>query len=651
MSRFTKLDVSAPEFKPKPKSRFSSVLHATPFVPKKTLAPASPALSTTGAGIVSEIEPKPPEPAREKPKEEVPVKEVFELDRKLKELEIPTVSVPKETAKEKEGEEMVKEKEKRLQYSRDDFLLLEVQPNEWVYKFEFSLKKARTMVPLRHMLKPRSQFAYNVLEERRKKSTDKLHAYVKETNGLLNKLSEENYRLIFNQLVLKINRKAVKFHPLSEEEFDVYIDEFLSFLFNKAVLEPTFSPLYARLCLDISKAYSPFKLKIISKCQESFTLAFASDSTDSWKAAEQEVDQRLRSEFRTQALDDVTQQRRDIEIYYMERKKRRKILGNIQFIGHLSLVGLLLPDDVFKIATTLINNGQNNSVEALTILLTIVGPVFSRKNEHKRMINELLEGPVTDFSVDKNLEKRVNFACLDLLDLWRNNWTTVPHFSSTKPKPSAPKQITTTEDSFGGFVTVTSRKRRPSYSKGPRIVENEFDLVHPKINPFESLTEDSENIRESTVPIVGAELDGKAKKAAEKARSASIGEFKSIISDLELSSVGGSAIFLSRFFYHFINSNPKSSTIRHHTDLLSACFKEDDIPLESLSRGLRLLMGLLDDLGEDFPNCYICIAQLLNEFVVRQLVSSSNVEDLLQESMEDSWFVEKVRFKFRELVV
>ncbi|KAL0246495.1 hypothetical protein GEMRC1_007707 [Eukaryota sp. GEM-RC1] len=359
----------------------------------------------------------------------------------------------------------------------------------------------------------KSAMVYSLREEKKKKTLDPVLQRVKESRGLLNKLSAENFNEVSNQLCELVNLRTVHISGLTEEQFHEFVSQFLSALYSKAILEPTFNTLYANLMIQMAKVYPPLKQKLIHICQSAFTAAFEDEGGATWTVGEQEVEDKIKLEMtaKQQSLDSVTQARRDVELFYMQRRVRAKVLGNVDFIAKLCTIGqppLLSPAVVFLVTSTLLKNAReyhdNNSVEALTILFTNVGRIFSTNPYTKQRLDEIISNEVYHLIEDPNLEKRVKFLCLDLYDLWKNNWIQPGRVLTKEVVPGV------TEDEEG-FRPVPIRKARPAYTK--RSMGDRFDLAHaPVVNPFEGLEEDAASISSAVDEDELDELDEKAKR-------------------------------------------------------------------------------------------------------------------------------------------
>ncbi|KAI3843382.1 hypothetical protein MKX03_030483 [Papaver bracteatum] len=227
---------------------------------------------------------------------------------------------------------------------------------------------------------------------------------LRRVRGILNKLTVEKYTLLRNQLIDSgITTLSI-------------LDCVASLIFNKAVTEPMFCPLYAFLCYELSLPPHglpsvsdecgwqeiAFKRLLVSKCQEAF-----------------ESENRKVAETRQQIVTGVSS---DVIRY----KERRRNLGDVQFICELMkqrhpilrislarhiLYQLLDPNDV------------EVNVEAICLFLNTVGKEVDELSDKVRTTNNVHLSRLEDLlTTHPQLETRLKFMIRNLLDLWANNW-------------------------------------------------------------------------------------------------------------------------------------------------------------------------------------------------------------------------------------
>ena len=265
----------------------------------------------------------------------------------------------------------------------------------------------------------------------------------------LNKLTLENFSQIFDKM---------KHHnPASLKEYRSIID----LIYNKAIMEPHFAPMYARLCHKLNKHYPLVIEKFIYTkqindhwiccergsntplCEEHVTEEAAKKDTmmklSVRKILAEKCQREMESEGKTVELE---KQRQEIkaklrtksdnalllqftEIEFEINTIRRHTFGNIQFIGELFNCGLLRKPDVIKACFNYLitppENADEEKTEALCKLLHTVG---------KTMYNNVVFAPLLQDAMEKieplanttSITMRVRFAVRDLIDLAQNMW-------------------------------------------------------------------------------------------------------------------------------------------------------------------------------------------------------------------------------------
>jgi hypothetical protein len=117
----------------------------------------------------------------------------------------------------------------------------------------------------------------------------------------------------------------------------------------------------------------------------------------------------------------------DLEL--LEHKLKRRIVGNIRFIGELCKASLVKTKTIYSCFEFLIGNATSGwkedcdtqSIELLCKLLHTVGDLLDSKSTHKADFSSLFD-KLVEMSTDKRFEPRARFAVQEVLELRKNNW-------------------------------------------------------------------------------------------------------------------------------------------------------------------------------------------------------------------------------------
>jgi len=268
---------------------------------------------------------------------------------------------------------------------------------------------------------------------------------IRKCTVLLNKLAPERFeRIAKNMVAIEIKNRTV-FRTLIYSICDM------------ALGQPVYASMYAELCAKvakkaetfakrmvhveqrdspegkawffdvgddqaISKAYrsekeaqaagekkASFKRILLSKCQEEF------EKTIDWNAFEKEVD------WTSLNVQETKQAR--AEVNYKVGLAKKRMLGNIKFIGELFMKHMLKAKIMHHCVAKLLSNVETPEVEhieSVCKLLTVIGKELD-KGKYKTFVDAYFQR-ITHMQKQKTLATRIRFMLADVIELRKRKW-------------------------------------------------------------------------------------------------------------------------------------------------------------------------------------------------------------------------------------
>lgn len=246
------------------------------------------------------------------------------------------------------------------------------------------------------------------------KTSDEEEQKQRQIKGILNKLTPQNFQKLFEQ-VKDVNIQSA-----------ITLTGVISQIFDKALTEPTFCEMYATFCKQLATNMPEFtedgdkvtfKRVLLNKCQEEFHRGEREQAEAS--APEEEGSENMTAE-----------EREDKRL-----KGKRRMLGNIRFIGELYKKNMLTERIMHECIRKLLGDYENpeeEDVEALCKLMSTIGYMIDQPATREHIDSYLAR--ITRLSNNQKLSARIRFMLKDLIDLRRNGW-------QERRKVEGPKRI------------------------------------------------------------------------------------------------------------------------------------------------------------------------------------------------------------------
>jgi len=278
--------------------------------------------------------------------------------------------------------------------------------------------------------------------------------------GILNKITPEKFEKLITDILNIIGNGS-----------NVIFKGVILLIFEKALDEPKYSSMYAQLCKRLSEhapnleppesKITTFKRLLLNKCKDEFENRAAVSATYEKRAGDLSIDEE--------------------EARYVAK---RKMLGNIKFIGELGKLEMLHDSILHRCAEQLLVgrrkqslNDQTEDIECLAHLMKTCGRILDSAKAKMRMdqyfdrIRAIINNP--------EMPTRIKFLLQDVVEMRQNKW--MPRKLATPDGPRTIQQVR--EDAARDGCIYLPQQDSPS-SKPPTPPTNQLqEVIFSKIRP------------------------------------------------------------------------------------------------------------------------------------------------------------------------
>lgn len=218
----------------------------------------------------------------------------------------------------------------------------------------------------------------------------------RKVRGILNKLTPQTFDRLSDELI----RIGLDSQNL--------LKGVILLIFEKALQEPKYVCMYAQLCKKLSKKvpnFDPpnpdytttFRRLLLNKCQDEYE-----------------------NRARASAVFDQRTERLTPEEEEEKQLAKRKMLGNIKFIGELGKLEMLTHSILHKCCEELVKKTKAEDLECLCQIMSTCGHLLDT-DKGKYLMNQYF-ARMQELSKNDKLPSRIRFMLQDVLELRGNHW-------------------------------------------------------------------------------------------------------------------------------------------------------------------------------------------------------------------------------------
>jgi hypothetical protein len=265
-------------------------------------------------------------------------------------------------------------------------------------------KFIRRKSPMRMKYKIHESVALNWRKDREEKTVMSIEEkFNLEMHSNLNKLSLKNYSAIFDN----INNL---YDTISNDNREEYINKLVNMVFEKAMIDKTFSYLYTQLLKNISET---LQIDIINICYELCDNFYATSVENK--------------------LDEVNTDMTDEEIRKIFSSKTQLVGGYI-FMANLFVFNLLSYDSILKYYKGILKYFDISPVEYSDIYLDIIENLLktagyqleskaqTKDDFYNDFMSELYKLQGVKCDENPKMSNKNRFKIMDITDLYKRNW-------------------------------------------------------------------------------------------------------------------------------------------------------------------------------------------------------------------------------------